>query len=146
MPKRLQFIVLFLLAFAVTPALSATVKPIHGEVLVNRGNGFEPIAAASAIEPGDTVMAGPDSVAEIIYADSCAVTVRPGAIVSVSSQPQCRQAVADFSGRMGATNDNSSPSYCKMYPDHCLLGGAAIVGAGVGIYFALRDDDKPASP
>ena len=130
-----------------TPAHAATVRTIDGNVQINRGSGYERVRGTSQAKAGDTVMASPDGAAVIVYADGCAVSVRAGSVVSIASQSSCKRSTAVFPGRMGATKQDTGFFDCNEYPDHCMLGRAALVGARVGIYFLVKDDDeKPSSP
>jgi len=128
--------------------LATTLNPVYGDVLANRGTGFAPVHETSEVKAGDTVMTRPNAVAEIRYADGCAHTVKPGSVVSVGSHVICKTSFPNFSGRMGATKYRQDPWLfdCHRYPDHCILGAAALVGAGIGIYYLVKDDDKPSSP
>jgi hypothetical protein len=70
-------------------ASAATVDSIKGRILLNRGDGFEVLAAPAEANPGDKVMAGPGGSAKIVYADGCAVNVSPGAVVTVGAKSPC---------------------------------------------------------
>lgn len=82
-------------------AHAATVKTIEGEVFINRGNGYEHVSGTSQAKVGDSVMVRPDGVGQIVYADGCAVTVRPGSVVSVDSRSSCKTKAIFAETRMG---------------------------------------------
>jgi len=131
-------------------AFAATVKPVQGDVLVNRGNGYEHVSGPTHARVGDTVMVSPGGVAEIIYPDGCAVTVRPGSVRAVKTRSFCKTAAAIAETRMGAgVGDGDWSTHVE--PAHeglhnwaiFVLPGAAAI---VGLYFLLDADDKSASP
>jgi hypothetical protein len=71
-------------------------------------------------------MADPNGRARIVYADGCVVPVNPGEVVAIEPESPCRREVVGN--------------------EWYIAGSVAIAaGAGVGIYFALQNDDKPAS-
>ena len=112
------------------PADAATLNPIGGTVFTRTGGqGFQRVTSSIEVQPGDTVMVAMDGSARIVLPDGTVITVAPGQVVTV---PQS-------SGT--ALVDGIDPSYA-------LLGGAAAVGLGVGIYYATKKSDspKPASP
>jgi hypothetical protein len=73
-------------------AASATVQIDQGRVLIDHGSGFQPAQGAVQAAAGTRVMASPDGAARVIYADGCAVNVRPGSIVSVGVKSPCTAA------------------------------------------------------
>jgi hypothetical protein len=122
-----------LIAFAL-PASAATVESIQGKVSINRGAGFQQIGTVTQANPGDLVMASPDSSAEIVYrfaatgslkdTEECRVKVAPGAVVSVTDETACRRGTGMYGGP--------------------LLLGALAVGGGIAIITTI--DKDPASP
>ena len=110
-----------LLAFAcvVLPSLpafaNASVVP-SGTVSLSHGQGFKEISTPTDALPGDSVIAGPNSSAKIVYSNGCEVDVPPGTI-----------------GRI----EDHDPSPCKaaaLAPrGRYLLGAAAAGGAAVGV-------------
>jgi hypothetical protein len=124
----------FLAAFLVSSAASAaTVETVEGQVSLNRGDGYRPIAVVAAAKSGDLVMASPGGSGKIVYADGCAVEVKPGTVIAVQSQSPCKTA---------------HPHRVRNY----LLGGAAVAGITVGIIALTKNNNnegggaKPASP
>ena len=70
-------------------ASAATLDSIEGSILLNRGDGFQELAAPTTANPGDSVMANPGGSAKLHYADGCVIDIRPGAVVSVGEKSPC---------------------------------------------------------
>lgn len=68
-------------------AWAATVEVIEVEVFLRHGVGYERVSGAAQAEAGDSVMAGEFGVGQIIYANGCVITVRPGTVVTVKAEP-----------------------------------------------------------
>lgn len=113
---------------------AATVQPIEGEVSVNKGQGFQLASGEVDVNTGDTVMVSPQGSARIVYADGCAITVRPGSVVTLGKGSPCA------AKRMGATNSGDS-----IPTDHYVIGGLLVAGAIAGGIILLTDDDKSVS-
>ena len=118
------------------PSLAATVEPIRGRTSINQGDGtFRPVIGRLEATLGDAVMVSPDGMARISYEDGCVVDVHPGAVVTITRQPACKD-----------PSDNSSGNFSPQFS----VGGAVAVGGVVtgAIILLLRNskDDKPASP
>ena len=60
---------------------AATLGAIQGNVLVNRGGGYETIRGATNLRPGDS--------AQVVYPDGCVVPVEVGAVVTVAESSPC---------------------------------------------------------
>ena len=123
-------------------AWAATIQPIDGETLVNRGEGYIQILDSVQGNAGDVVMVRPNGRATIVYDDGCEQTVLPEEVVTVSAQSPCK---------VGPALGNNAGKY--------LLGGALVAGTVAGIVLLTGDDDdsksvkkqlqeepKPASP
>ena len=70
-------------------ASAATVDSIEGRILLNRGDGFQVLAAPTTANPGDKVMASAGGNAKLRYADGCVIDIRPGAVVSIGEKSPC---------------------------------------------------------
>jgi hypothetical protein len=70
-------------------ASAATVDSIKGRILLNRGDGFQVLAAPTMANSGDKVMANPGGSAKLRYADGCVIDIRPGTVVSVGEKSPC---------------------------------------------------------
>jgi len=71
-------------------AFAATVTATQGQVLINRGSGYESLVGSTEANPGDTVVANPGGAAQIMYDDGCAVAVQPGSVYSVLEKSPCK--------------------------------------------------------
>ena len=71
------------------PAAAATVESVKGKVLINRGEGFQPVTSGTQANPGDRLMASPRGSAKLVYSDRCQISIVPGRVVSVGKQPPC---------------------------------------------------------
>jgi hypothetical protein len=87
--RSLSFVVFCGGMLLCSAASAATVDSLKGRVLLNRGDGFQVLAAPTSANPGDTVMASPGGNAKIRYADGCVIDVHPGAVVSVGEKSPC---------------------------------------------------------
>lgn len=114
------------------PSLAATVTVLQGQVLINRGQGYQLIDGTTEASPGDTVVVNPGGSAQIAYPDGCSMQFQPGSVVAIAAQSPCsaQQQQSGASGLNGTT----------------LAIGAVAIGAGVGAALLLGQDDKPASP
>ncbi len=119
------------MTLASVAASAATLDSIQGEVLVNRGGGYEVVNGPTELKPGDSAMANPGGSAQVVYADGSVVPVQPGSVVTVGET-----ATAAGGGLSTST----------------LVVGGLVVAGGVGLAVALSNkgsdskDDKPASP
>ena len=75
--------------FLCSASFAATVDSLEGQILLNRGDGFQQLAAPTTANPGDSVMASADGNAKLRYADGCVIDIRPGAVVSVGEKSPC---------------------------------------------------------
>jgi hypothetical protein len=103
---------------------------VQGKVLLNRGQGFQPVTGDVDVLPGDRVRAV-DGSAEIVYSNGTTVLVQSGQMVVVLSVPP------PGAGWLGEV------------PTPVLIGGGAtLVGIGVGVVVLDSHSSKsnPASP
>lgn len=114
------------------PAAAATLTVLQGNVLVNRGTGYQLVSGASEVAPGDQVFADPDGQAMLAYPDGTSTVVEPGNVVSVTESGAAPVAA-------GALNTST------------LIIGGAVVAGGVGLALGASGGggggkDHPASP
>ncbi len=69
---------------------AATLVAINGQILVNRGAGFEIAQPGLELKPGDIVIANPGATAQIMYPEGCLLPVTPGQIANVMRQAPCQ--------------------------------------------------------
>jgi hypothetical protein len=74
---------------AASPSWAAVVEPGVGNLTINQGQGFKPVATAVNANVGDSVMVGPGGSATIAYEDGCKVNVRPGAVTTIAPLSPC---------------------------------------------------------
>jgi hypothetical protein len=113
---------------------AATLEDIQGEVLVDRGGGFDIINGPTTLNPGDTVIANPGSYAQVVYDGACKVPVQPGNVIAVHKEAPC-----NGGGESGGGGGMSTTTL--------LVGGAVVgLGAGAAVLLTQGGDDAPASP
>jgi hypothetical protein len=65
-------------------AFAATLTSIQGTIQVNSGSGFHQVAGVVEVATGTSVVADPQSSAEVLYSDGCRIPVRPGSVAVVN--------------------------------------------------------------
>ena len=112
---------------------AATLEAVQGQVLVNKGSGYQFVIGSAELRPGDMVIANAGASAHVTYADGCVVPIEAGSVTTVGPRSPC------------TAQGGGSPSF-GLSPGTLGIGTAAI-GAGVGIAALLGSGgDKPASP
>jgi hypothetical protein len=114
---------------------AATLEAVQGQVLVNRGSGYQFEIGPTDLKPGDLVIANAGASAHITYGDGCVVPIEAGSVMTVAQRSPC------------AAQSGGTPSF-GLTPTTVGIGVAAI-GAGVGAAAVLGGGgggDKPASP
>lgn len=130
---------------------AATVQPLKGDVLVNRGNGYERVLGSSQAGVGDSVMARPGGSARVVYNDECSVTVRPGHVVAIAPVAPCKK-TASFDPNGTRMNVGVAPGKGFVEParEHHWLPYAIVAAIGVPVGLCIGDvicdDDGPVSP
>ena len=131
---------------AALPSLkAATLENIQGEVLVDRGGGFDVVSGPTELNPGDTVIVNPGSSAHIVYNTTCQVDVYPGNVVAVYQDAPCNGGSESAGGGSESAGGGGSGGFDTT----TVLVGGAVVGLGAGAAVLLTSgggDDKPASP
>jgi hypothetical protein len=125
-----RFAIASLLFVASSMAQAATLHSIEGDVMINRGDGYEFARAEVDLDPGHHVIVSPTGSAQILYADGCNVTALPGTIVPIKKQSPC-------SIETGAIP--AAPAIGLLIP---LAAG----GAAGGAYLLSQKKDQAASP
>ena len=106
--------------FLCSASFAATVDSLEGQILLNRGDGFQVLTAPTTANPGDKVMASADGNAKLRYADGCVIDIRPGAVVSVGEKSPC---TAPYLGGF-----EEVPQEHRFYVAPFLIGAGAVVG------------------
>jgi hypothetical protein len=134
---------------------AATVNTVQGEVLVNSGNGFKPIAGTLGdLKPGSQVMVRPGGSATITYASNCSVRV-PSGVWAVQGAAPCVAGTdtIDFTARMnqGAPppadggQEAPPPADGGIGTTTLVVGGLVVAGA-VAAAVLLSQNSSSASP
>jgi hypothetical protein len=108
------------------PAIAATVNVSQGQVLLNRGAGYQRVMGSVQAGPGAMLVANPGGGGQIVYPDGCVVEVVPGSVYTIADQSPCQN---------GTSIVNSTT----------LAVGAVALGGGVALGLLLAQG-KPASP
>jgi hypothetical protein len=146
-------IVLGCAVLAATPSWAAVVEPGYGDLTINQGQGFRPVAAAVNANVGDSVMVDPGGSATIVYEDGCKVNVRPGAVTTIAPLSPCASGsnAADM-GVPRAGVPPAGPAYQQDDTWGWIIGGTLFaIGIGIAAYEASKSNGtttpvKPASP
>lgn len=151
-------------------AEAATVTAESGEVFVNAGTGYAPLAGAVDAKVGTQVLLRKDAVAQIAYGDSCTVKLGSGRVWQVAAKVPCEAGVSfiDLSKPMGvgSLKDTTTTTGGETIPVEgggtvggggtlagvgtttLVVGGVVAIGAGVLVYNETQKnkENKPPSP
>jgi hypothetical protein len=105
-------------------AFAATVTATQGQVMINRGQGYQLLVGSTEADPGTTVIVNPGGSAQVVYPDGCNLTVEPFTVHAINAVSPCED--------KSATAADSSKKTL-----YYVIGGAAVVGGGVLAYLAL---------
>ena len=72
-----------------TACSGATIEPVQGDLLINRGQGFQQVNGRIEADVGDLVMVSPDGSAIVSYPDGCKLSVQPGAVTTIAPLSPC---------------------------------------------------------
>ena len=133
-------------------ASATTLQPMQGDVLVNRGAGFQPVVKPTTVGVGDSIMVSAKGSAQVVYNEQCSVDVRPGSVVTVALEPPCKKSAAfDPDAARMNLGACSGKSFCEPPREehrwlHAVPIGVIAVTAGLCIAEEGICDDKGASP
>ena len=102
-------------------AFAATVTATQGQVMINRGQGYQLVVGSTKADPGATVIVNPGGSAQVVYPDGCAVTVEPFTVHAINAISPCED--------KSATAAESSKTTL-----YYIIGGAAVVGGAALAY------------
>jgi hypothetical protein len=108
-------------------AFAATVTATQGQVMINRGQGYQLVVGSTKADPGATVIVNPGGSAEVVYPDGCKVTVEPFTVHAINAKSPCTDKDATASS-------NNTLLYA--------VGGAAVVG-GAAIALLVKHALSP---
>ena len=120
------------IALTIGSVHAATVTVLQGQVLVNSGQGYRLVEGSTPLEPGATVVANPGAVAHVLYPGGCRVTVEPGSVYQIASQPPCQTGQPTKTGGLNDKGDSGTPSTTSSpgINPWLLAGGAVLLGGG----------------
>ncbi len=153
--RTLQFLVVAPLVAFNIPSTGAAAAPIVGAFQINSGSGylnsgsgFRPVTVTTEVAAGDSVMVAPGGSAEIVYDKYCRIPVKPGRVAVVAPVSPCARG-ADLGRPAAFPVKAAPPAASEDNTGYYLLGGAAAVGLGVGIWALTKSSSSspvPASP
>jgi hypothetical protein len=123
---------------------AASVSPEHGEVLVNRGDGYELTTRPTEVGVGGQVMVRPDSRGRVAFADGCLVKVVPGIVFTITAKSPC-QHVARHIETGNSLKDGPMPEQSPANDRRDAFPFLAVVGVAAG-FVLLPTTDRAASP
>lgn len=116
---------------------AATLTPLQGQVLLNRGGGYQPVSGPVEVKAGDSILVNPDGLAQLAYEDCATYEIKPGDVVYVSE----KEAVPCAGGTIGG-----AAGLGGLGANGLVIGGLA-VAVGVGIVAGVSSgSDSPSSP
>ena len=114
----------------------AQLDSIKGSVMVSQGGKFVPVSSTTALQAGDRVVAA-NGQAQVTFADGCAVSVAPQAMVTLGAASPCAASAGLVRG--------SDPA--QMFELNGFTGALVVFGVGLLlIALAYDEDDDPVSP
>lgn len=116
---------------------AATLTPTAGEVMVNTGGGYKPVASTVEVKAGDSILVNPGGSAQLAYGDCATYEINPGDVVYVAEQEAIPCGAGGGAGLgLGALGGGGG-----------LVVGGLAVAVGVGIVAGVSSgSDSPASP
>ena len=112
-------------------SFAATVTATQGQVMINRGAGYQLLVGSTDVNPGATVVVNPGGSARVVYPDGCAVMVEPFSVHAINVKSPC-ESKTDQSTTADSTT-GSAGSNTTLY---WIGGGAVAAGAAGYAYLA----------
>lgn len=126
-----------------SPCWAANVQPVQGNLYINRGQGFQPVAGPVDANIGDSVMVAPGGIATIIYPDGCKFGVQPGTVTTIAPSSPC---TSPYAGQQPFPPQQPVAQGDPPYNSAFALGatGAALgaIGIGVAIYALTKKNSN----
>lgn len=120
---------------------AATLSVTGGDVLVSHGSGFERVAGTVELRRGDSVVAKPDGVATLAFADGCTISLKEQTVFVIGDISPCGTHKAG-QGASGATADAAPAGGGAMNAVVPVIVGAAIIGGVVAIATSGGSDNN----
>ena len=140
LPPKAAILPAFLaIALTIGSVHAASVTVVQGQVLVNSGQGYRLVEGSTVLDAGATVVANPGAVAHVLYPGGCRVTVEPGSVYQIASQPPCQTGQPTKTGGLNDKGDSGAPSNTSSWGiNPWVLGGGAVLLGGGGAYAIIR--------
>ena len=71
------------------PLQVASLGPVTGKVMINKGKGFVAARQGTVLAPGDRIIALNGSTAAIVYPNGCVAEMRENSLLAVDKRTQC---------------------------------------------------------
>jgi hypothetical protein len=127
---------------------TAATLTADGNVLVNRGQGYRPLAPGQIVEPGDSVLLKSATNAQVSFPGGCAMSMPTEGVYTIPSESQClgaqQQAQATGQSTPTPAGPSETASGTILSPTSLVIGGLALGGIIAGV--VLLNDDKSSSP
>ena len=120
---------------------AATLSVSSGDVLVSHGSGFERVAGTVELRKGDSVVAKPNGVAMLAFADGCSISLKEQSVFVIGDISPCGTHKAG-QGASGATADAAPAGGGAMGVVVPVVVGAAIIGGVVALATSGGSDDN----
>jgi hypothetical protein len=115
---------------ALTGAQAAVIDNMSGTVRVSQGRGFQPATIGTQLVPGDSVMAGRKSTAQIKYGDGCVVDLLPNEMMVIKAKAPCRPGDKNMKAQEIVDGSLCGTSFNPLENRCVLIGGAFVLVAG----------------
>jgi hypothetical protein len=142
--KRLLACVVLLALSAPAFAATATLTSVAGNVLVNKGERFEPAQPGLVVQTGDRIMVPADGATTLTFDDGCVLNLQPDTLVTVPATSTCKG--GDLATQR-VTPGNNTAVGTRPYGEDSWFGWSAI--GGIVLITAWRiaeSDDDTESP
>jgi hypothetical protein len=83
-----------------------------GQVLINRGHGFQPATAGMVLRPGDRVLVVGGGQASVSYSGGCGMLLPTGSMATISTLDPCRsgaRAAGVITPKLSASSNDLPP-------------------------------------
>ena len=118
------------LILANTLVQAATVQPVNGHAMINKGAGFIKIDKATRLQQGDTVIVAPGGTAKLSYSDGCSIQVKTAAVVTVRAKSPCALKNGQFSEGGMVQTQAAAGAWTTATTSSGGAAGAGAAGAG----------------
>jgi hypothetical protein len=117
----------------------AVVGDVSGKVLVNNGNGFEPVVGSLSLNVGDRVMVGDNSFATVSFSE-CTVSFSKPTVFVVADAAPCASGKSKLDEASVIVTPTADSTYVAPFPIGLVLLGTAAAATTVFIAVKVLDD------